>query len=224
MQPEVWARRPFIYDGLDLSRGAIFRPQGLRNDEKMSRLKYWLVCTDNQLERKVQCHTCGIWFIGVHERDQHHVRKHLSEGEVIRPTAGSKVMLPMDEDGKGSRLTGDRVVGGVEDDSAERAEERRDNELAPLDLSKTKASIDAGVGGIDIQTPNEDPLASFEPEISEEADLRAPVEASEKKVSPKRNRSKKKTRKKTRVLNKKKTAPKRGTRRPKPIDDDDDEA
>lgn len=212
---EFWARKPFKYNGIPRSRGAIFSLTGMRNDEKLVRLGYVRKMSTHEIEMKVQCGICGQWFIGRPERARHGNQEHSEKEKIIQPTAGSKTEVPAE-----ARLD-DSLRGGAEDTSREDAEEARLNATAPLYLENTMASRKAGVGGIEIQTTHFNPEANQALEdanVTGQSQKEEPVTA--KEVSPKRNRHKKKTSKKKSPVSKKKTGGKVGRPRKKPIKDD----
>ena len=107
---EVWARRPFTYNGRDLDRGEIFELQKMRNDEKLVRLGY--VNEARKTGPRHDCRGCERTFADEILRDGHFRRRHRSQQE----------MNPHEED---------RAIA---------REEKKLGEVAPLYLDKTTAS------------------------------------------------------------------------------------
>jgi hypothetical protein len=64
MGQKVYARMPFGYGGKPLDRGEITELQGLRNDEKLLGLKYF-VPFNVARDKTRQCDNCGRTFVEV---------------------------------------------------------------------------------------------------------------------------------------------------------------
>lgn len=111
MGKRVYARRPHQYGDEELDRGQVIEVQGFRNDEKLLRLGYLMEVPKNTVLK--ECGECGAKFIEEGLRNAHYERQH----EIKHP------LTPEEED------------------DLEEREERKLNEVAPLFLDKTKASL-----------------------------------------------------------------------------------
>ncbi len=125
-----WARRPFGYSGQDLDRGQIVAMTGAINDEKLIRLGYVLSVLPD--DRPHACRFCPARFIDLETLNAHGAKRHRDRDE------------DLDVDTTG-RVVGRYASGATIDETAGRVqqlerEERLMNEVAPLNLDKTKAS------------------------------------------------------------------------------------
>jgi hypothetical protein len=107
----VWAKRPFDYGIVSLDREQTFELAGSRNDEKLLRLGYVEPYSGGKRELNT-CDECGAVFLTLRGREMHFEKRHLDRG-----------LTPQQEDDR--------------DD----AEERMLEQVAPLDLGKTEASM-----------------------------------------------------------------------------------
>lgn len=57
---EVWATRPYAYDGVSLDRGQVFRLKGLRNDKLLTDLDY---CQAVETPGRFPCRVCASVFM-----------------------------------------------------------------------------------------------------------------------------------------------------------------
>ena len=105
----VFARRPFVYtEDLKLARGQVFQLGGLRNDEKLVRLRYVDYVLPSQ--RTFQAPNGGPRFVDERARDDY-------QRELIRKQARA-----------------DEPEDPLEEDRRVEAEERKLNEIAPLHI------------------------------------------------------------------------------------------
>ena len=116
-----YARRPFSYtEDLYVDQGQVVELRGVINDEKLTRLGYFELCTGPQRSHLVQCGECGAKFITPQLRDRHGARQHRTRGESLEMSPAG--------------------AGGAYADDFGDAEERRLNQEAPLYLEKSEAS------------------------------------------------------------------------------------
>lgn len=111
MAKRVYARRPHGYGDKQLDRGQVIELQNLRNDEKLQRLGFLMELPKNTSLR--ECNRCGAKFIDEGLRNAHYEKLH-ELGELLTPE---------------------------DEDYLEESEEKELNEVAPLFLDKTKASL-----------------------------------------------------------------------------------
>lgn len=117
-----YARRPFQYDNdLYVDQGQVVELRGLLNDEKLTRLGYFEVCTPAQRSHLMQCGECGVKFLNAHFRDRHGDRQHRNRG-------------------RGGLEASPAGAGGFYADDEGDAEERRLEAEVPLYIEKSEAS------------------------------------------------------------------------------------
>ena len=138
-QALYWAKRSFGYGTQSLDRGQIFKLQHLENDRRLIDLGY--VAPVPTGEPTYACRICNAEFIDPGLRDGHGKGAH-EKKRFVPPAA------PEREDGESrdsykNRLDEWALRAGAMSDSAEEQRERIENELAPLDLTKTAASREA---------------------------------------------------------------------------------
>lgn len=113
MLDRVYARRPFKYGSHDLAMGEVIEIEGLPNDEKLVRLGYF--ATVRSKAKTFECNRCGKKFLELGTLDAHGRRDHEIKTK----------LNPAEEDARADR------------------DEAMINQVAPLYLDKTSASLRA---------------------------------------------------------------------------------
>ena len=135
-----WAKRTFDYCGRTLDRGQIFRLKGVANDKLMLDLDgYFAPFADGA--PIYACNRCGEEFKELAMLEGHGKARH-DPKRFVPPSP------PIREDGEKresyeNRLDEWRVRAGRMADASEDSRDRHENEVAPLDLTRTQASREA---------------------------------------------------------------------------------
>jgi hypothetical protein len=133
--PQV-SLRTFVYAGKSIDRGQVFKLLGMLNDKRMGDMRYFV-----SLEPKAtlyECPKCGEKFVAMGLRDSHVKRRHIKSAFTPPPA-------PPREPGESIDMYRNRLdewskqVGAMADAQDDR-EDKIENEVAPLDLTKTAAS------------------------------------------------------------------------------------
>lgn len=73
-EARYYARRPFLYNGMELERGQVFNLAGAANDEKLIRLNYVTELADGN--QTYECGECKRVFVQMGFRDMHGKEAH----------------------------------------------------------------------------------------------------------------------------------------------------
>ena len=131
-----WAKRTFRYGQQQLDRGQIFKLQELPNDRLLVDLGYVAVAEDARTF--FACRVCGLQFLDSSMRDGHGKFRHDTRTFVPPPAPARQ---PGEStDAYQNRLDEWALAAGRMSEHAEEQVTRRDDEVAPLDLTKTTAS------------------------------------------------------------------------------------
>lgn len=130
------ALRTFDYSGSHLDRGQVFKFVGLQNDGRLKDLRYAV-----ELEKGAslyECSQCGHSFTSMGLRDGHAKVRH-SKSRYVPPPP------PIREPGESSDSYQNRLdewarMAGAQADAQDERRDKLENEVAPLDLTKTAAS------------------------------------------------------------------------------------
>jgi len=161
-----FARRPFPYgphpieDFLDQHQ--VFKLNGQRNDEPLVRLGFCAL-----LPPGAQIHACGhcqATFSSAMGLETHGVKRHPRNGHAAGPTIVDDRGAPRSPEAlereTAATTPAHDLVRALE--AKARMEERRLDEMAPLYMDKTKASIAAGEGVYEMQPAVDAPAAKPE--------------------------------------------------------------
>ena len=134
-----WSKRTFDYFGDSIDRGQVFRFKGGPNDKLMKDLGYAALLEEGTAT--YACVECGAEFIDQRMRDGHGNARHRAVPFVPPPP-------PQREHGESSdeyqnRLDEYAKAVGAMADASDDQRDRHENEVAPLDLTKTSASREA---------------------------------------------------------------------------------
>lgn len=131
-----WARRSFGYAGLTLDRGQVFKLVGAPNDRLLVDLGYCQEVTEDMT--KFPCRKCGVEFIDQGLREGHGRERHESR-PFVPPPAPVRGPDESSDTYKNRLDAWAQQAGSMADAHAERKDKLED-EVAPLDLTKTTAS------------------------------------------------------------------------------------
>lgn len=131
-----WAKRTFDYAGASLDRGQVFRLRRTVNDRRLVDLGY--VAPIAKGATTYECSACGAAFVEMALRDGHAKARHAPRRFVPPPAPIREPGEP--QDGYQNRLDEWALMAGKMAEAAEDKRDRIENELAPLDLTKTAAS------------------------------------------------------------------------------------
>ena len=128
--------RTFDYNSKPLDRGQVFQFVGLGGDARLRDLKYVVELDANST--LYECPSCGAQFIQMGLRDGHAKSRH-SNTRFVPPAP------PIREPGETihsyqNRLDEWAQAAGRMADSHDERRDKMENDIAPLDLSKTQAS------------------------------------------------------------------------------------
>ena len=130
-----WAKRTFTYGGQLLDRGQVFQLNGLPNDRLLVDLGYVAVADERTF---VACRACGLQFLDPSMRDGHAKVRHESR-QFVPPPAPER-QPGESRDVYQNRLDEWALAAGRMSEATDEARDRVENEVAPLDLTKTTAS------------------------------------------------------------------------------------
>lgn len=133
---QFWAKRSFGYGGLSLDRGQVFLIKGLANDGLLRDLGYMAPVVKGA--STYACRVCGAEFIDMKMRDGHGKSRHESRPYV--PPTPPERQPGESKDVYQNRLDQWAQAAGAAADAAAERQDRMENEVAPLDLTKTRAS------------------------------------------------------------------------------------
>lgn len=136
---KYWAKRTFGYGTDDLDRGQVFRLKNEVNDRRLIELGYV-----TPLEAGVTtyaCGVCGVEFIDMGLRDGHGKARHAPRRFV--PPAPPIREPGESQDAYQNRLDEWAIAAGRLSDAADERRDKLEDELAPLDLTRTAASREA---------------------------------------------------------------------------------
>ena len=134
-----WSKRTFDYFGKSIDRGQVFRFQGGPNDKLMKDLGY--AAPLDKGTATYACSECGAEFIDQLMRDGHGKARHRSTPFVPPPPPQREHGESMDE--YQNRLDEYAKQVGAMADASDEQRARHEDEVAPLDLTKTSASREA---------------------------------------------------------------------------------
>jgi hypothetical protein len=131
-----WAKRTFGYGGSDKDRGQVFKLSGAPNDRRLVDLGYVALLEPGTTT--YACGICGAEFLDMGLRDGHGKARHTKSRFVPPPPP---VREPTESlDSYQNRLDEWALAAGRMSDARDEQRDRLENEVAPLDLTKTAAS------------------------------------------------------------------------------------
>jgi hypothetical protein len=131
-----WAKRTFGYGGQQLDRGQVFKIKGLPNDALLWDLGY--VVSVGEGAPTFPCRGCGAEFIDMGMRDGHGKTRHESR-EFIPPSPPRRASEES-KDAYQNRLDEWAKQAGAMADAQGDRQSKLEDEVAPLDLTKTAAT------------------------------------------------------------------------------------
>lgn len=132
----LWAKRTMGYGGQELDRGQVFAAKGLLNDSALLRLGYIALVQEGQTT--YACRVCGAEFVDQMMRDGHGKKQH--EQRVFVPPPAPTKQSGESEDSFRNRLDDWSRRAGAMADAKDESSDKIENDVAPLDLTKTTAS------------------------------------------------------------------------------------
>lgn len=131
-----WAKRSFGYGDLQLDRGQVFKLRELANDKLLVDLGY--VAMVPSKTPTFACRLCGSEFIGTGLRDGHGKGRH--EERAFTPPSPPTREPGESKDAYQNRLDEWALAAGKMSEQQAERREKVENDVAPLDLTKTAAS------------------------------------------------------------------------------------
>ena len=131
-----WSKRTMGYGGQQLDRGQVLKLKGLANDKLLVDLGY--VAMIPLGTPTYPCRLCGAEFIDAGLRDGHGKGRH--EERPFTPPPPPQREPGESKDAYQNRLDGWAQAAGRMSDAKIEQQDKVENEVAPLDLTKTAAS------------------------------------------------------------------------------------
>lgn len=150
---EYVSKRTFDYTPeIKLSRGQIFIPAGVLNDEALERIGFFAPLKIKP-STTYECGECGVWFVGMAERDQHFMNTHGKRWSPVSDEPPKRVNPGEDVEAGPPGLGEEREV----------ALQRHEDRVSPLHMDKTKASLESGAGTYEVKPGTESSRSNGRP-------------------------------------------------------------